>query len=91
MLVFYAVSFTISLIDLYSVMVKARFMTSYVFCLITYAYFPFHQDVFYSRKNFERPDLQMSPHQAFEQEVALLDTFFKGICKPKSHVCFLCS
>lgn len=46
------------------------------------------QDVFYSRKNFKRPDLQMSPHQAFEQEVALLDTFFKGTCNPIC-VCFL--
>ncbi|XP_021920742.1 S-adenosylmethionine decarboxylase proenzyme [Zootermopsis nevadensis] len=42
-----------------------------------YAGFDEVEDVFYSRKNFKRPDLQMSPHQAFEQEVALLDTFFK--------------
>ncbi|KAG7188090.1 hypothetical protein KM043_015940 [Ampulex compressa] len=34
------------------------------------------QNVFYSRKNYKRPELQMSPHQAFEEEVALLDTFF---------------
>ncbi|KAJ9578565.1 hypothetical protein L9F63_005215 [Diploptera punctata] len=42
-----------------------------------YAGFDEVEDVFYSRKNFKRPELQMSPHQAFEQEVALLDTFFK--------------
>ena len=34
------------------------------------------QDIFYSRKNFERPDLQMKPHCSFEQEVALLDKIF---------------
>ncbi|KAJ4438647.1 hypothetical protein ANN_14594, partial [Periplaneta americana] len=42
-----------------------------------YAGFDEVEDVFYSRKNFKRPDLQMRPHQAFEEEVALLDTFFK--------------
>ncbi|XP_015523420.2 S-adenosylmethionine decarboxylase proenzyme isoform X2 [Neodiprion pinetum] len=35
------------------------------------------EDVFYSRKNYKRPELQISPHQAFEEEVALLDTFFE--------------
>ncbi|GLV45994.1 S-adenosylmethionine decarboxylase [Carabus blaptoides fortunei] len=34
------------------------------------------ENVFYSRKNFKRPELQMTPHQTFEQEVALLDTYF---------------
>lgn len=34
------------------------------------------ENVFYSRKNYKRPELQMSPHQAFEEEVALLDSFF---------------
>lgn len=34
------------------------------------------ENVFYSRKNFKRPELQMTPHQTFEQEVALLDTIF---------------
>ena len=33
-------------------------------------------ELFYSRKNFKRPDLQVSPHRGFEEEVALLDTFF---------------
>lgn len=41
-----------------------------------YAGFDEVEDVFYSRKNYKRPELQISPHQAFEEEVALLDTFF---------------
>lgn len=32
--------------------------------------------LFYSRKNFKRPELQVSPHRGFEEEVALLDSFF---------------
>lgn len=43
-----------------------------------YAGFDEVEDVFYSRKNFKRPELQHTPHRNFEQEVALLDTFFKG-------------
>ncbi|XP_015126743.1 S-adenosylmethionine decarboxylase proenzyme [Diachasma alloeum] len=34
------------------------------------------EDLFYSRKNYKRPELQNSPHRAFEDEVALLDTIF---------------
>jgi S-adenosylmethionine decarboxylase len=34
------------------------------------------EDLFYSRKNFKRPELQFSPHRGFEEEVALLDSFF---------------
>ena len=34
------------------------------------------QDIFYSRKNFSRPDLQLKPHRNFEQEVAILDEMF---------------
>ena len=34
------------------------------------------EDIFYSRKNFERPELQLKPHRSFEQEVALLDEMF---------------
>lgn len=34
------------------------------------------EDLFYSRKNFKRPELQVSPHRGFEEEVALLDSFF---------------
>lgn len=33
-------------------------------------------ELFYSRKNFKRPELQISPHRGFEEEVALLDSFF---------------
>ena len=36
----------------------------------------FFQDVFYSRKNFERPELQLKPYQSFKQEVATLDQMF---------------
>lgn len=32
--------------------------------------------LFYSRKNFKRPELQVYPHRGFEEEVALLDSFF---------------
>uniref|UniRef100_T1DED1 S-adenosylmethionine decarboxylase proenzyme n=1 Tax=Psorophora albipes TaxID=869069 RepID=T1DED1_9DIPT len=34
------------------------------------------EDLFYSRKNFKRPELQVSPHRGFEEEVAFLDSFF---------------
>lgn len=34
--------------------------------------------LFYSRKNFKRPDLQVTPHRGFEQEVSLLDSFFEN-------------
>lgn len=34
------------------------------------------EELFYSRKNFKRPDLQVSPHRGFQEEVALLDSFF---------------
>lgn len=34
------------------------------------------EDVFYSRKNFQRPDLQLSPYRSFEREVTTLDKFF---------------
>lgn len=36
------------------------------------------QDVFYSRKNYKRPDLQISPHRNFDDEVRILDGFFKS-------------
>ena len=38
--------------------------------------FDYVENVFYSHKNFNRPDLQSSPHQHFEHEVELLDSFF---------------
>ncbi|GAB1869682.1 S-adenosylmethionine decarboxylase proenzyme [Camponotus japonicus] len=34
------------------------------------------ENVFYSRKNYKKPELQISPHQTFEEEVALLDSLF---------------
>lgn len=34
------------------------------------------EDLFYSRKNFKRPELQVSPHRGFDEEVAFLDSFF---------------
>ncbi|XP_055593925.1 S-adenosylmethionine decarboxylase proenzyme isoform X2 [Uranotaenia lowii] len=34
------------------------------------------EDLFYSRKNYKRPELQVSPHRGFEEEVAYLDSFF---------------
>lgn len=37
-----------------------------------YAGFSEVEDLFYSRKNFKRPDLQVTPHQHFEQEVSLI-------------------
>lgn len=35
------------------------------------------RDVFYSRKNYTRPELQDKPHSSFEEEAALLDSIFK--------------
>lgn len=34
------------------------------------------EDFFYSRKNYKRPELQVTPHRGFEEEVAFLDQFF---------------
>ena len=34
------------------------------------------KDVFYSRKNFQRPNLQLAGYRTFEQEVMTLDKFF---------------
>ncbi|KAK5641974.1 hypothetical protein RI129_010521 [Pyrocoelia pectoralis] len=41
-----------------------------------YAGFTEVEDLFYSRKNYKRPELQIGPHQDFDQEVALLDALF---------------
>lgn len=35
-------------------------------------------DVFYSRKNFSRPELQLFPHRGFCEEVAFLDSVFEN-------------
>lgn len=34
------------------------------------------QDLFYSRKNYKRPELQAEPHRTFSDEAALLDAMF---------------
>jgi len=34
------------------------------------------QDLFYSRKNYKRPELQQEPHRTFSDEAALLDAMF---------------
>ncbi|XP_076371770.1 S-adenosylmethionine decarboxylase proenzyme-like isoform X2 [Tachypleus tridentatus] len=34
-------------------------------------------DIFYSRKNFVRPELQLQPHTSFEDEVSVLDGLFE--------------
>ena len=34
------------------------------------------QEIFYSRKNFQRPDLQKHPHRNFEHEVMILEKYF---------------
>ena len=36
------------------------------------------QDLFYSRKNFAKPELQDGLHQSFDKEVSHLDTRFPG-------------
>lgn len=41
-----------------------------------YAGFDQVEDIFYSRKNFKRPDLQKKDYQSFDQEVELLNTLF---------------
>ncbi|KAL0275275.1 UNVERIFIED_CONTAM: hypothetical protein PYX00_003179 [Menopon gallinae] len=65
------------------IILKTCGMTTPLKCLKTLMHvvyqmtgFDYIEDVFYSRKNFKRPDLQSSPHQHFEQEVELLDSFF---------------
>jgi len=34
------------------------------------------EEIFYSRKNFQRPDLQKHPHRNFEHEVMILEKYF---------------
>ncbi|KAL7669010.1 hypothetical protein ACOME3_009686 [Neoechinorhynchus agilis] len=43
-----------------------------------YAGFDSVEDVFYSRKNFMRPELQPVPHRKFEEEVLYLENYFEG-------------
>ncbi|CAL4061155.1 unnamed protein product, partial [Meganyctiphanes norvegica] len=35
-------------------------------------------DLYYSRKNFRRPELQVAPHRTFEEEASILDQLFPG-------------
>jgi len=49
----------------------------------TYTGFDSVQDVFYSRKNYKRPELQQSPHRDFQEELQILRAFFpdgQGYC-----------
>jgi S-adenosylmethionine decarboxylase len=34
------------------------------------------EDLFYSRKNYKRPELQVSPQRGFDEEVEFLDQYF---------------
>lgn len=34
------------------------------------------QEIFYSRKNFQRPELQKAPHKNFSEEVKILEKYF---------------
>ncbi|CAH0392468.1 unnamed protein product [Bemisia tabaci] len=43
-----------------------------------YAGFTSVEDLFYSRKNFKRPELQKSVHRSFDQEVKYLNALFKN-------------
>lgn len=36
------------------------------------------EELFYSRKNFKRPEMQVAPHRDFEEEVAHLDSYFEA-------------
>ena len=38
--------------------------------------FVLFQEIFYSRKNFQRPDLQKPPHKNFREEVKILEKYF---------------
>ncbi|CAG7675280.1 unnamed protein product [Allacma fusca] len=42
----------------------------------TYTGFDAVENVFYSRKNYKRPELQRSPHRNFKEELAILQAFF---------------
>ncbi|CAB4060439.1 speD [Lepeophtheirus salmonis] len=41
-----------------------------------YTGFDEFEEIFYSRKNFKKPELQYKPHKSFDQEAALLDKIF---------------
>ncbi|XP_067133159.1 S-adenosylmethionine decarboxylase proenzyme-like [Centruroides vittatus] len=48
-----------------------------LFLVREFAGFDHVLDIFYSRKNFMRPELQDKPHTSFEDEVEVLDELFK--------------
>lgn len=54
-----------------------KIMNRYI-CMYILSFMSHFQNVFYSRKNYKKPELQISPHQTFEEEVALLDSLFPG-------------
>jgi len=52
-----------------------------------YAGFDEVQDLFYSRKNYKRPELQQEPHRTFSDEATLLDSMFHGNFKIRNKAC----
>ncbi|OQR73093.1 S-adenosylmethionine decarboxylase proenzyme isoform 2 [Tropilaelaps mercedesae] len=54
-----------------------RCVNALLYIITQYTGFDKVRDVFYSRKNYMRPELQDKPHSSFEKEAALLDSIFK--------------
>ena len=46
---------------------------STVMIIISFSFFFFSQDVFYSHQKFKKPDLQFQPHHSFSDEVLSID------------------
>jgi len=53
-------------------------LKSLLYLVRRYAGFDEVQDLFYSRKNYKRPELQQEPHRTFADEATLLDSMFHG-------------
>jgi len=51
-------------------------LKSLLYLVRRYAGFDEVQDLFYSRKNYKRPELQQEPHRTFADEATLLDSMF---------------
>ncbi|XP_057374410.1 S-adenosylmethionine decarboxylase proenzyme-like isoform X1 [Daphnia carinata] len=51
-------------------------LKSLLYLVQRYAGYDEVQDLFYSRKNYKRPELQQEPHRTFADEAALLDAMF---------------
>ncbi|XP_035212859.1 S-adenosylmethionine decarboxylase proenzyme-like isoform X2 [Stegodyphus dumicola] len=49
-----------------------------IYVVRDYTDFDMVVDIFYSRKNFQRPELQNKPHTSFEDETEVLDQLFDG-------------